>query len=447
MLLVTFGVMQFLLISWICYFEFRNKSSVVFLWGTLLIIYGVMHIFASFIGDINYDDAILLDASVFVVLFCCFYICTRILITDYVFIMQMHHKMLSSTLIEKQNANYMQYVFILLALVILGRMLIINYASGGILNSSWGGIREYQTTVSYMNCGQILNVLFFVLSGILLIFLILRKRILALATVFLLIINVLITRNRIEVLPLICPFISLFIFKTKKVNINTILWLIIIGISTIFIIYGLRAYRYYGSVANFFINFNGSDFINQIQEFIKTNNGELGLRRYFYYFIEHNNNFVGFGKGASYIRMLLVFIPTKWSVGIKPNDFAITMGTAVGMGPGGSMHPTLFGDCYANLGWWGIFLGIFWAIYATLFDKLITSRKNITSSCLIYSLNASMFCMVGRGAVYNAFAIVAWGTLVIVLFDICFTRIKFTIKRRLDCSNIDDMQKVRKNRL
>lgn len=424
MLVVTFGLMQFLLISGICYFEFKNKSPVVFLWGTLLIMFGVTHLFASIIGDIQYNDVTLLEASVFVILFCFFYICARIFIMRDILKLHQTYNAILYSFVKRRDGHHLKcLLFTLLTLVILFRILIISYASGGILDSSWGGIREYQISVSYLNYGQILNVLFFVLSGILLIFLIEKKRILVLTTMSLLIINILITRNRIEVLPLICPFVTLFIFKTKRLNIKTILSLLVMGSGIVFIIYGLRAYRYYGSIVNFLMRFNSSEFMNQIMEFIQTNNGELGLRRYFYYFIDNNNNFTDFGKGFSYIRMLLVFLPTKWSFGIKPNDFAITMGAAVGMAPGGSMHPTLFGDCYANLGWCGILLGIFWAVYALLCDKLIVSRQSIISSILIYSLNATMFCIIGRGAVYNAFSIVAWGTLIIFLFDTCFTRI------------------------
>ena len=85
--------------------------------------------------------------------------------------------------------------------------------------------------------------------------------------------------------------------------------------------------------------------------------------------------------------MLLVFIPTRWSLGLKPDDFAIIMGSAIGMGPGGSTHPTLFGDCFANLGMYGVLLGIFWGIYATSMDYITIKRKTKTGQVLLFVLN------------------------------------------------------------
>ena len=115
--------------------------------------------------------------------------------------------------------------------------------------------------------------------------------------------------------------------------------------------------------------------------------------------------------------MLMVFIPTRFSFGLKPDDFAIAMGSAIGMGPGGSMHPTLFGDCYANLGFAGILFGILWAVLATHLDKIILSVRKNELRVLMYSLVASMFTIIGRGAVYNAFFTIVYGTLVIFFLD------------------------------
>lgn len=111
----------------------------------------------------------------------------------------------------------------------------------------------------------------------------------------------------------------------------------------------------------------------------------------------------------------MVYIPTKWSLGLKPTDFAIKMGAATGMGVGGSTHPTLFGDCFANLGFAGCLLGVFWALYATFFDKMIDSHDSYFVKILLFVLNAVAYCIMGRGSVYNGFWFVAFGVPLILI--------------------------------
>lgn len=58
-------------------------------------------------------------------------------------------------------------------------------------------------------------------------------------------------------------------------------------------------------------------------------------------------------------------------------DFAITMGLAIDKSSiGYSVHPTFFGDCYANFNFWGVFLSIPTAIFVTKVDKYIYNSRN-----------------------------------------------------------------------
>ena len=61
-----------------------------------------------------------------------------------------------------------------------------------------------------------------------------------------------------------------------------------------------------------------------------------------------------------------------------------------------SMHPTLYGDCFANLWWFGIILGHFWALLVLL---------------------GTAYVIVGRGSVYNGLFYAFAGTLVILIVD------------------------------
>lgn len=414
------GIIQCLLISLICYLEFKNKSSAVFLWATLLIMFGVMHLITSINGDFEYNNIVLQNASIFVIIFCMFYFSIRVL-TSYKNSLYIYIKTNFNDIVG-HNKSCDRLLFFILLCIGLWRIWSMIWYADGILNTSWATMRSYSKTLNYMNFNQLFTIIFFSLSGLPLLFALKKERLLCLYSVLLILLNVLITRNRIEILPIFCSFIALFIIKTQKLSLKTIIYGSVIAFIVIFLIYSLRVFRHYGSISAFISEFNFGTFTCKVLEYIATGNGELGLRRVFYYFLACNNDFPGFGEGASYIRMLLVFIPTRWSLGLKPDDFAIIMGSAIGMGPGGSTHPTLFGDCFANLGMYGVLLGIFWGIYATSMDYITIKRKTKTGQVLLFVLNCVTYCIIGRGSVYNAFFICAWGISLIVLFEFIFIK-------------------------
>ena len=122
--------------------------------------------------------------------------------------------------------------------------------------------------------------------------------------------------------------------------------------------------------------------------------------------------------------MLLVYLPTGLSGGIKPPDFAISMGIAAGGDATSSMHPTVFGDCYANLGGWGVMIGAFWAALVSVLDKLVLKFKDPYYMLMGYILCSSSYVIIARGAVYNGFANIAWGLPLLFAFYIISNRLK-----------------------
>ena len=65
----TFGLIQMLLIGYIAYIETNKKSPVVFLWATLMVMFGVPHFVTTVVRDTVYSDVVLFEASLFVVCF------------------------------------------------------------------------------------------------------------------------------------------------------------------------------------------------------------------------------------------------------------------------------------------------------------------------------------------------------------------------------------------
>ena len=426
--LISVSIIQFLIISIICYYEAQRKSPAVFLWATLEIMFGVMHLITIVGNSIKYSWSSMFEASIFVIIFCIIYLFIRIIINKR---MGGYKNIINQIVKLKQDNKYTDFLMAILNISIVLSIYYVISFSGGLLNTSWSEMRDYSSSLGYVNSSQLLNILYFSTSGVLLINLFSKKYKKTICSIVGILIFALLTRNRILILPLLVDLILFKLTLIKHIKIKNIFFASIIAVMVIYVVYGIRVFRHYGSLEAFIVNFNLIEFVDKINLYLTTDNGELGLRNGFYYFIECNNNFPGFGVGASYMRMLLVYLPTQFSFDLKPDDFAITMGQAIGMAKGGSTHPTLFGDCYANAGFFGVFLGIFWGLYASIVDFILIKTKNDILKILFYSLFSVTFVIMGRGSVYNSFFFVAWGIPTLLILDYIYKfskKIKFKIK-------------------
>ena len=226
-------------------------------------------------------------------------------------------------------------------------------------------------------------------------------------TLTILIFIIFVFRIRTFLIPLTIPFIISYLLSDKfKVTILNSFKVIIISASTIILIVGLGVLKAFTSLTDFYNIITFNKFWEMLYSIMFSKYGELGLRNAFYFFLENDNNFSNFGLGLGYIRLLLLPIPSSISFGIKPQDFAMDMGMAYdpinSVAGVNSMHPTLFGDCYANLGWFGVFLGVFWGIFVYVGDRLtVTTSKNIRIASLLVAYSYA-YTLIARGAVYNA---------------------------------------------
>lgn len=427
-MVILLGLIQFIMISIICIYELKRKSVAVFLWAVLLIMFGIMHVFSTLSGMYEYSTDTMNESSLFVILFCACYLIARYLISSKKDI-YIKDKLEAQNDKEKYNMkNFMYMLFIGLVFIVFIRIIILSRQAGGLLNTSWSTMRD--TIGGYFSFSQIFIPIFFVCSTCMILAIKLKNiKILILATLVISI-EVIISRNRIEILPILCSFIYAYILKSKKITIKKIIFLGLIGILSIYFIYALRVFRHTGSIKNFFTTYDLVSFNKKVGEYIEDDGGELGLRKNMYYFIEHDNNFEDFGEGHTYIRMALVLLPTSWSFGIKPSDFAVTMGKAVQPSTVGySVHPTLFGDVYANFGFLGFLMGIFWAVYVHIIDKIIIKIKPVLR--LPIALICGMIYVIqARGSVYNAFSWLVYGVIIAILIYYIYKIAYNTVSRR-----------------
>ena len=428
-MVVFLSVIQFLCIVVIMVLEFNKKSPAVFLWATVFLMFGVMHMVSCIAGTNAYSGAVLNEASLVVIGFCAVYALTRILLlkgrvtTAYPYLEDGYLTQLSRQVSRAEST----FFFVVLCMAVVADIADKVIAMGGLGNTSWGASREMQQ--SYLNISQITSVIFLLLSGLLLYALMRRHYTYAGMVALVILIKVVISRNRVEVIPLFACLLGYYLIKRRRITIKMVIFCLICACLVIYVVYALRAYRWYGTIDNFLHTVTFQNFNEQILEFFREDNGELGLRKWFYYYIDGDNQFKDFGQGHSYLRVLMTFIPTRFSLGLKPADFAQAMGSAIGMIPGGSMHPTLFGDAYANFGIWGIFAGAFWAGYVTLADKVMEFLRNDICVFFAYTICAYAYVVEGRGAIYNGNVMMAYGLVVLMVLYVAKRRVGYYVRK------------------
>lgn len=398
-------------------YEYQRRSTSLFLWATLLVMFSVFHFVSVASAFLDYPLWVYNEASLFVIIFDLLYLFIRMITKNKGYRKAYYEKGLRIRKVLSSEKK-MFYLLWIMLLATIGMVLYNSYKStGSILASSWGAFLNYSREQDYVNTNRLLAPFFYPAASLLFICKFFQpwKKYFWIV-VLLLIFNVFVTRNRIEVLPILCFMIILYV-ANSRLTIKSLLLCVLGGGLVLYVVYGLQVYRYYGTIGDFIENATWSTFNTEVLSRILNQDGELGLRRAFYYFIFKNNNFDGFGEGHTYLRMLLFWLPTSWSGGLKPDDFAIAMGKAWRPSSWGySMHPTLYGDCYANFGAYGVFMGAFWAVFVNVSDY-ITSKSSVMLQYICVMCFSCSYVIIGRGSVYNAFILLISGLLVLYMLN------------------------------
>ena len=420
---VVIAFIQLLLIFSIFIFEYRKKSPALFLWGALLVMFGLPH-FLSVIqaaqqGFYSFSDDILFTASLFSIIFSITYLYVRLL----------SRKKIDYTVVVENKNDMIPIAKVLFIILICTTIidLYIGYRhTGSLLNTSWTSGREVRGDASPITL--FLGYIESAVASVLLIYIILKKRKQAVLVAIIILLGVIISRQRAALLPIFICLLSYFIILNKRLTISTILAALAVVTAGIYFIFALQVFRWGGTISSFLENFEWSEFNSLVVSRITEGQGEFNLRNAFYYFIQEDNQFYNFGRGHTYIRALLLFIPTQWSFGLKPPDFAITMGTA--WNPftstvGFSMHPTLLGDLFANFNFWGCLIGgVIWGGIINLLD-LILKRLPYRIVVPAFVASASSLVIIGRGSVYNALVFMVYSILFLLIVNY-FVKIKYT---------------------
>lgn len=383
--------------------EYRSRSLSLLFWASLFVVFSIPHSLDLFLGTNIYSINVMNKASLFVIGFNILYLFIR-----YCFV---YKKTKFNWQISKSNGNienrFMNYLFCSLILSVILWVIGLYKVTGNILSVSWSDTLLVSGRFSIIG-----SYLFMSSCGLLLLLYLKGKSVLSqIVFIMLAIIVILLTRARINLIPVILPIIVYEIFYKR--NYTTVIRVMVLGLVFILIVSFIQEFRFLGSLTNA----RNSDikivFQNTINSIIN-GQGEFGLRRAMYKFIYHDNEFLNFNKGITYIRLLLIPFPNS-IIRVKPRDFAYDMWDAVNphrTGIGGTYHPTFYGDLYGNFGSYGFILGIVWGLSFLGIDR-ITNRLSNELKIACIAPFSTMYLLLARGSVYNAIANGFWSFIII----------------------------------
>lgn len=442
---ILLAFLQLVVGLYITYFEYKKRSCGVYLWAMMIVIFCLTH----FLTVIQYSSAsryplwVYDAASLFALFFNIIYLITRVLITKKESPVNTRQIAQDRAMLSPYQERLIKWMFWIMCGSAFIRIYHLAKYSGGLLSTSWGDMLN--SGGGYFGVEQIFRIIFYCTASVIYPALYFKKKKLAIASILLVLFVTIITRNRADILPLLISVIAYILNITKKIDLRLLVRISLLGAASVILIYTILLFRFYGSINNFIDNVDIVVLAEDVNSSLhQSDEGDLSVKEAFYFFIDKDNKFPGFNEMHTYIRMALFFQPTQWSFGMKPDDFAETMGYAwaPSEGRGFSMHPTLYGDCFANMYYFGVLLAIFWAIFVHLIDLILSHKQPVYRMSGVVIVGCA-FIMIGRGSVYNPFVSIIYELLILyAISSVC----RMTNKKKRTVSykpQINDVQSSR----
>lgn len=405
-------VVLWLLNLYVLFYEWRKKSLGTVLWAMLFVVFTLPHSVHLYIGD--YNKNVLDTATVYAIIFIFLYSIIRFIYFYYADspVIEFNFRDCYETPEKLFNMVFAVYLvcFLFTAITFYGK-------GFTLLGSSWSDTLYMKQTMLEVITGQIVVAF----SGLGFVCLSKNKKLHFVICLGIYIFCLLWSKSRYNLLGFITPFIIFFIFNKDK---RKVVLGIASGVFLVLLVFVFQQIRWLQDVT-LVSSVGAGEILRRSFEYMKEGGGEFGLLKAFYYFIEKNNNFVNFGEGLGYIRLLLLLIPSA-ILKSKPRDFAIDMykeWTHVD-NPRGTMHPTLYGDTFANFGFAGCFMGLLYGLFIIFIDENIKRTQDPMIRVMKISMGCTMFVLLGRGAMYNAIFnfIIGWFVLEATYWFFCSRR-------------------------
>lgn len=403
----------------IIFFELRSKSAGIVLWAGLFVFYAIPHGVDVIRSSSNFNETTYLIASLFAFIFNVVYFCSSIIFNN-IKVATPNWLLVSSG--PKVKRYYTKILFFLLLTSVALFSIHVYITFGSFVNFTWIDLFNNRQSYLYLISSYLLTIS----SPLVYVALIQNKYRLFIFALLLSLFVLIISRVRSNAIAMMIPLIVYYLYYggTFGKTLRRLFVTSFFGIFFIMVVLGFGAVRVFGDYSH---SISFTDFFQTTFELVNSPHSEFGLRNAFYYFIENDNNFQGFNLGLGYIRLLLMPIPSVFSFDLKPIDFASYMSIAYApdfsvLGVN-SMHPTLYGDLFANFYYFGAFLGIFWAALVKVFNSLcLHQNRNIFAASIFVSVVYS-FTLVARGAIYNGLFFVYFLLVVNWFFSLVLSRV------------------------
>lgn len=383
-------VLTWILNILILFYEWRKKSLGMVLWAMLFVVFTLPNTLHAYSAD--YNRTTIVNASVIVVLFMAIYILVR-----FFYFYKFSHKKLEIEVADfEQTPEGLFHIIFLIYLTCFTIVVIGFYGRGySLIHSSWAETLNMPQTSIEVMAGKIMVAF----SGLGFVCLCKKKYVHFIISLGIYIFCALYSKSRYNLIGFLIPFIIYFIFNKKK---KKVIIGVTSGILLVFAVFIFQQIRWLGDI-RLIAKVGLVEILQRSVEYMRQGQGELGLLKAFYYFVEHDNMFYKFGLGLGYVRLAAIFLPSSLAT-FKPRDFAIDMYKEWFHfdNPRGTMHPTLYGDVFANFGYAGILMGSFYGIFVSFIDCILMQVKDPTIRCMKVSMICTMYILIGRGAVYNA---------------------------------------------
>ncbi|OAL82706.1 hypothetical protein AY605_12050 [Acinetobacter sp. SFD] len=394
MILISFLIM-FSIFFYGLLFEYKNKSPfLVFYLGLLILV-----VFPSFLNSLplafrNYPDVVYVEANLFSALYLlvlCFFrmLLTRIFKVNNIWLDFVQYKNYND--FSDLNRIYLFFLSLCFLCFIFGLKL---FSFSALMTLNWWDLVRSNsplvilgTYLSYVSCGILISSYYSKNKF--------DKIFSYSLTIIFLCFSVLVLKTRSYVLMFLVPMFLYLMYSKRGIE---LIKPMIFFLVTVFLFVFARAVRHSNDLNDFLTADIGLSILDAGQ------GAESTFIEAFYYFIYNNNNFEGFDKNYTLTRILFFWFPD-----FKPIEFSYLMHSAYfGSSPneGLSMHPTVFGDAYANSWWLGAFIySSFLALYISLLELMVrffdNSRKYF--KVIVFSIISIVSLIFARGAVYNAF--------------------------------------------
>jgi len=402
--------------------EYRTYNVALLAWLTLAVIYVIPSIFDPYVIGPTVKDETLLNSSLFAFIFTFLYLATRMVTCG------------SETcgyqglgwegIVERLRANSraphavkVMTWLCLLALLLCVMSIVSVSGLSGLLSGTYHTYRMGSNRMMFLLAAFLLSVG----SGGLFIAWARGYRVPAAVIAAASFLVYLISKTRQVVIPMVVPVFLFMIYRNKSVK-----GYLKIGFVIAVAYYGalfLQVVRYQGTFVEGIASISQLGLYRQFAQIASAGGGEASTRFGFYTVMQDGHN----------IRSLFIFIPKSLVPSLKVDDtdvhiYRLHYGDLESAYP--TMHATLFGNSFANLGFYAVAIGVLFALVAHLVNIFLARMPEILR-IMIYGETGKAFMMIGRGSVYNAIAGFSYILVLILLTYVILIRERKTARGEL----------------